>query len=58
LNTSVLSQGALEIYIKSNLDDVHMKALKKIYQHRMGYLKQITGTIATVGPNGTFRSPG
>jgi DNA-binding transcriptional MocR family regulator len=42
LNTSALSQGALEIYIKSSMYDVHMKTLKKTYSQRMRYLKQIT----------------
>jgi DNA-binding transcriptional MocR family regulator len=41
LNTAVLSQGALEIYIKSGMYNVHMKTLKKVYYHRMCYLKQI-----------------
>ncbi|HBF39279.1 MAG TPA: GntR family transcriptional regulator [Firmicutes bacterium] len=49
LNTSVLSQGTLEIYIRSHLYDVHTKRLKKIYRHRMGYLKQVTGNCSCDG---------
>lgn len=42
LNTSILIQGALEIYIKSGMFNNHVKKLKKIYSERMHYLKKLT----------------
>lgn len=39
LGTSVLSQGALEIYIKSGMFEAHGKKIKKIYFERMKLLK-------------------
>lgn len=41
LNTSVLSQGALEIYIKSGMFDSHIKKVKKLYSERMKLLKKL-----------------
>lgn len=35
LNTSVLSQGALEIYLKSGMFENHIKKIRKLYLHRM-----------------------
>ncbi len=40
LSTSVLSQGALEIYIKSGMFKVHGKKIKKTYSERMNLLKK------------------
>lgn len=40
LGTSVLSQGALEIYIKSGMFEAHGKKIKKIYFERMKLLKK------------------
>jgi DNA-binding transcriptional MocR family regulator len=40
LNTSVLSQGALEIYIKSGMFKAHVKKIKKTYSERMNLLKK------------------
>jgi DNA-binding transcriptional MocR family regulator len=42
LNTSILSQGALEIYIKSGMYKAHMKILRRIYADRMRFLDEIT----------------
>ena len=42
LNTSILSQGALEIYIKSGMFNAHMKKLRKVYSERMSYLNKLT----------------
>lgn len=41
LNTSILSQGALEIYIKSGMFDAHAKKLRKVYCKRMSYLNKL-----------------
>lgn len=45
LNTSVLSQGALDIYIKSGLFNSNRKNIKKIYTERMTTLKQASNEI-------------
>ncbi|BCZ48842.1 hypothetical protein psyc5s11_49090 [Clostridium gelidum] len=45
LNTSVLSQGALEIYIKSGMFKSNQKHVKKIYSERMNTLKEVTNEI-------------
>jgi len=45
LNTSVLSQGALEIYIKSGMFKANKKRLKKIYSERMNTLKEVSSEI-------------
>ncbi|MZI79956.1 PLP-dependent aminotransferase family protein [Clostridium sp. 3-3] len=42
LNTSLISQGALEIYIKSGMFNSHRKKLKKIYSQKMSYLNELT----------------
>ncbi|WFD11113.1 PLP-dependent aminotransferase family protein [Tepidibacter hydrothermalis] len=41
LNTSILSQGALEIYIKSGMFNAHMKKLRTVYRERMSYLDKL-----------------
>jgi len=45
LNTSVLSQGALEIYIKSGMFNSHIKKIKKLYSDRMKFLKKLVDDI-------------
>lgn len=40
LGTSILSQGALEIYIKSGMFKGHVKKIKLIYENRMKALKR------------------
>lgn len=47
LNTSILSQGALEIYIKSGMFDENIKKLKKIYRERMRYLNELVKSLNT-----------
>jgi DNA-binding transcriptional MocR family regulator len=42
LNTSVLSQGILETYIKSGMFKAHTRKLQNIYAERMSYLKELT----------------
>jgi DNA-binding transcriptional MocR family regulator len=39
LNTPVLNQGALEIYLKSSMYPSHVVRTKKFYQHKMEVLK-------------------
>lgn len=34
----ILSQGALQIYIKSGMFDKHIKKIKNVYYERMNYL--------------------
>ena len=45
LNTSVLSQGALEIYIKSGMFKANQKHVKNIYMERMNALKEVANEI-------------
>lgn len=45
LNTSILAQGTLEIYIKSGMFDENIKKLKKIYSERMNCLKELTQNL-------------
>lgn len=42
LNTNVLSQGALEIYLSSGMFDVHIKKIRDLYSDRMQHFKEIT----------------
>ncbi len=62
LSTSVLSQGALEIYIKSGMFDVHIKKLREVYSKRMVYLNKLvktsynTNIIWHIPPSGFFAS--
>ncbi|AKN31799.1 GntR family transcriptional regulator [Clostridium carboxidivorans P7] len=46
LNTPILSQGALEIYIRSGLFDSHKEKLKSVYSKRMKYLKELTKNLS------------
>lgn len=45
LNTSILAQGTLEIYIKSGMFDENIKKLRKTYSERMNYLKELTQNL-------------
>lgn len=47
LNTSILSQGALEIYIKSGMFNSHREKLKNVYSKRMNYLNKLTKSLDT-----------
>lgn len=40
LGTSVLSQGALEIYIKSGMAKAHQVKIRKMYEEKMAWLNQ------------------
>lgn len=47
LNTPILTQGALEIYLKSSMYKFHIKRIKAFYQEKMSLLKELCGkTIA------------
>lgn len=41
LNTSILTQGALEVYLKSNMYKFHVKRTSQFYQNKMNVLKKI-----------------
>lgn len=41
LNTSILSQGALEVYLKSGLFEKHIQGVLRVYQERMAAVKKI-----------------
>lgn len=62
LSTSVLSQGALEIYIKSGMFNIHAKKLREVYSKRMACLNKCVKTcynsniIWHVPPSGFFAS--
>lgn len=61
LSTSVISQGALEIFIKSGMLETHIKKIKKLYRERMASLKTACQThlppgIATHIPETGFFS--
>lgn len=49
LNTSVLSQGALEIYLKSGMFENHAKTIRKLYQHRMDALEKAVPRLKELG---------
>lgn len=48
LNTPVLSQGALEIYLKSGMFERHVKEIRKLYQGRMSALKKYSEAFKTL----------
>lgn len=60
LNTPVLSQGALEIYLKSGMFENHIKEIRKHYQSRMSILEKsaeelrVLGAACRVPKNGLF----
>lgn len=43
----MLSQGALEIYIKSGIFDENIKKFKTVYTERMNYLSRLTKNLST-----------
>lgn len=45
MNSPILSQGALEIYLKSGMFDIHRKKMTKIYCDRMLCLKNTISTF-------------
>lgn len=47
LNTSVISQGALEIYIKSGMINSNRTKIQKIYKDRMNTLKKVSRETKT-----------
>lgn len=47
--TNVLSQGALEIYVKSGMFDAHIKKVKKYYSSRMADLKAACSCVMMDG---------
>jgi DNA-binding transcriptional MocR family regulator len=49
LNTSVLSQGALEIYLKSGMFENHIKKIRKLYQSRMSALRKASERLEELG---------
>jgi DNA-binding transcriptional MocR family regulator len=42
INTPLLSQGALELYINSGMFNVHVNKIRSLYSHRMTDLKKFT----------------
>ncbi|TFE22679.1 PLP-dependent aminotransferase family protein [Cohnella luojiensis] len=42
LSTSVLSQGVLEIYLKSGMYDHHAKQMQSLYSHRIKVLRDVS----------------
>lgn len=49
LNTSVLSQGALEIYLKSGMLENHIKKIRKLYCSRMNSLDKYSKRLLELG---------
>lgn len=49
LNTPVLSQGALEIYLKSGMFEAHIKKIRKLYQGRMAALGRSSVQLIELG---------
>ncbi|HYE81947.1 MAG TPA: PLP-dependent aminotransferase family protein [Clostridia bacterium] len=47
INTPLISQGALEIYIKSGLYNLHIDRIKEMYSERMVYLKELVENSAS-----------
>lgn len=41
LNTSILTQGALEVYLKSSMYKFHVKRTKEFYKNKMDVLKKL-----------------
>lgn len=42
INTPLISQGALEIYLSSGIYDMHLKKVQNLYLKRMTFLKNLT----------------
>lgn len=49
LNTPVLSQGALEIYLKSGMFEKHVKEIRKLYQGRMRTFRKHSEAFEALG---------
>lgn len=49
INTSVLSQGALEIYLNSGMFEKHVNKVRKIYQSRMNALRKSSICLEQTG---------
>lgn len=47
MNSPILSQGALEIYIKNGMFDMHIKKVIKLYADRMACLKDTLSALVT-----------
>lgn len=47
LNTTVLSQGALEIYINSGMFTTHVKKMRSLYSNRLACLGEVLGSIGS-----------
>lgn len=45
MNSPILSQGALEIYLKSGMFDIHRNKMNKLYYHRMLCLKDTISSL-------------
>lgn len=60
INTPLMSQGALEIYLSSGIYDVHLKKVQDLYLKRMTYLKDLTAQMESssirwhIQPGGGF----
>ncbi|MFF2177975.1 PLP-dependent aminotransferase family protein [Lysinibacillus sp. NPDC058147] len=50
-NSSVLSQGALEIYLKNGMFNSHIKKIKELYYRKMIYLQEACELLL---PNNTY----
>jgi DNA-binding transcriptional MocR family regulator len=46
MNSPILSQGALEIYLKNGMFDIHKKEVTKLYSQRMIYLKEMLSVLS------------
>lgn len=55
INTPLLSQGALEIFITSGLFDLHIKRIREVYSRRMTYLRELTAK--TISPSIRWHIP-
>lgn len=42
INTPLISQGALEIYMSSGMFDLHIKKVRNMYTRKMSYLKELS----------------
>ncbi|MDP4142898.1 MAG: PLP-dependent aminotransferase family protein [Bacillota bacterium] len=62
ISTPIISQGALEMYIKSGMFDVHAKKLRNVYSQKMTHLKDLikqhncSNIVSYVPDSGFFAS--
>lgn len=47
LNTSLLSQGALEVFIDSGMYNKHIEKIRNEYKNKMQFFKQVYGSLET-----------